>query len=312
MAQRLLHESTSTSLERKGSLWTATYLTPGAGSSGIYGEEMMARDAAKAFPKGSKHFFKHPSAEDEQRDPRDQWGVTAEDAEFVPGVGIVGKIRVLKHWQEVVESLAEEGQADLSIWAMGESDENGNITELFADRQNGADLVAFPGRPGSSLTTKMFESARAAASPKPPAASVEDQRKKESVEKWEEAIVAVNSKLDTFITKSEAAVTAAEARATTAEANAQAAIDGAADKVKEALAAFNEKLKSIKDAELLPTQEKALIAAAEAGEDITSKLAEAVAVVTEVKTLSEASGGSFVRGSESAEFAGFTGFGGAK
>lgn len=309
---KLLHESTATSLERKGSLWSATYLSPGAGSSGIYGEEMMARCAATAFPKGSKLFFKHPSTPDEQRDPRDQWGVTAEDASFEPGVGIVGKIRVLKHWQEVVESLAEEGQADLSIWAMGETDDEGNVTELLADRMNGCDLVAFPGRPGSALTTKMYESARAAASPKPPAASAVRTPKKEghNMEPWEKAVADLTTKFDASITESKVAVKAAEDAKIKAEADAKAALDSVADKVKEALDAYKEKADKITAAELLEPQKESLLKKAAAGEDITEPLAEAIKVIEAAKTLAEAGGG-FIRAGESSEFE-FSGYGGKK
>lgn len=286
MARVNLHESTTTTLERKGSVWKATYLTPGTGSSGSYGEEMLAKYAAVAFPKGTKHWFKHPESEGEQRDPRDQWGVTAEDARFEPGIGIVGKIKVLKHWQEVVESLAEEGQADLSIWAVGESDADGNVIELFGERTNSVDLIGYPGRPGSALTTKMFESARAA-SVKPPAASAEDQRKKENMEQWEKAIADLTTKFDASIAESKVAVKVAEDAKIKAEADAQAALDAIDDKVKEALATYKQKAEAIEAAELLPEQAEPLLAAAEAGEDIARPLAEAVKVATAFKKLAE-------------------------
>lgn len=290
MTRTLLHESTTTALEKKGNVWEATIITPGQGSSGKYAEEMLAEHVGAAFPKGTKHFFKHPSEPDEQRDPRDQWGVSVEDAAVVPGVGGRTKIKILEHWRPVVESLAEEGQADLSVWVLGESDEDGNVTALFPDRQNTVDMVAFPGRPGSALTEKMFESARAASVTQPPAASVEDQRKKENMEKWEEAILAVSTKLDDSIAKSEAAIAAAENAKTKAEADAQAALDSVDAKVKEALESYKQKAEAIEAAELLPEQSEPLLEAAAAGEDIADKLAEAVKVATAFKKLAEDGG----------------------
>jgi hypothetical protein len=301
--RKLLHESTSSTLERKGNVWEAVILTPGKGSSGTYAEDMIAANITGAFPAGTKHWFNHPTEDKPHRDPRDQWGVSVEDATHAPGVGGKTKIKILEHWRPVVEALAEEGQADLSIWVMGESDEDGNVTALFPDRQNSVDLVGYPGRPGSALTTKLLESARAASGIQPPTASVEDpNRKDHNMEKWEEAIADIRTLVTSSITESKAALTAAEARATKAEADAQAALDSVDVKVKEAVTALSQKLESIKDAKLAPKQEKALIAAAEAGEDITTKLAEAIEVFTEFKTLSEAGGGSFIRGSESAGF----------
>lgn len=313
MTRTLLHESTSTALEKRGNVWEAVILTPGQGSSGKYAEEMIAENITGAFPAGTKHWFNHPTEENPTRDPRDQWGVSVESASHTPGVGGKTKIKILEHWRPVVEALAEEGQADLSVWVMGETDEDGNVTALFPDRQNSVDLVGYPGRPGSALTTKLLESARAASSNQPPTASVEEpNRKDHNMEKWEEAIADIRTLVTTSITESKAALTAAEARATKAEADAQAAVDSVDAKVKEAVTALTQKLEAIKAAKLIPSLEKPLVAAAEAGEDITAKLAEAVAVVAEVQTLAEAGGGSFVRGSESATDFEFSGFGGKK
>lgn len=295
----LLHESTSASLERKGNIWEAVGITPGTGSSGTYAESMLAEFAATAFPKGTKHWFNHPSEDKPDRDKRDQWGVSVEDASYRPGVGVVTKIRVLEHWRPVVESLAEAGEADLSVWVMGESDDEGNVTALHPDRQNAIDLVGYPGRPGSALTNKLLESARAASGITPPAASAEDQRKKENMEKWEEAIADIRTLVTSSITESKAAIKAAEDAKIKAEADAQAAVDAIDTKVKEALATYKEKADKIDAAELLEPQKESLLKKAAAGEDITEPLAEAIAVVAAAKTLVESAGG-FVRAGESA------------
>ena len=300
MTRTLLHESTSTALARVGNVWEAVILTPGQGSSGKYAEEMIAKNITAAFPKGTKHWFMHPESAEQQRDPRDQWGVSVEDASHAPGVGGKTKIKILAHWRPVVEALAEAGQADLSIWVMGESDEDGNVTALFPDRQNSVDLVGYPGRPGSALTAKLLESARAGAETKPPTASVEDEkRKKENMEKWEEAIADIRTLVTTSITESKAAIKAAEDAKTKAEADAKAAVDAIDTKVKEALATYKEKADKIDAAELLEPQKESLLKKAAAGEDITEPLAEAVKVVAAAKTLAE-SGGGFVRAGESA------------
>ena len=300
MARKLLHESTSTALERKGNVWEAVILTPGKGSSGTYSEDMIAEDISGAFPAGTKHWFNHPTEDKPDRDPRDQWGVSVQAAESEPGVGGKTRIKILEHWRPVVEALAEEGQADLSVWVMGETDDDGNVIHLFPDRQNSVDLVGYPGRPGSALTTKLLESARAGAETQPPAASAEDQRKKENMEKWEQAIADISTKLDASIAESKAAVKAAEDAKIKAEADAQAAVDTVDAKVKEALESYKEKADKIEAAELLEPQKESLLKVAAAGGDITEPLAEAVKVVAAAKALAESSGGSFIRGAESA------------
>lgn len=298
-ARKLLHESTSVSLKPNGDTWEATIITPGQGSSGKYAEEMLTQYVGEAFPAGTKHWFMHPSDDRPDRDPRDQWGVSVTDAYGEAGVGGRTKIKVLEHWRPVVESLAKEGQAELSVWVMGEADEDGNVVRLLPDRQNSVDLVGYAGRPGSALTNQLLESARAGSSATPPAASAEETNRKEhNMEKWEEAVTGINSKLDAFIAKSEAALTAAEAAKTKAEADAQAAIDSVEDKVKEALEAYKSKADAIDAAELLEPQKESLLKLAASGGDITEPLAEAVKVVAAAKTLAE-SGGSFIRTGES-------------
>src|SRR5690606_29321266 len=79
---RLITEQNARLREQSGSRWLATLITPGRGSSGLYTEEILARDAATAFPKGTKMWFGHPKDYEGagDRDPRDQWGYLAEDA----------------------------------------------------------------------------------------------------------------------------------------------------------------------------------------------------------------------------------------
>ena len=297
MTRKLLHESTSTLLEKVGNVWEAVILTPGKGTSGIYGEEMIAGNISGAFPEGTKHWFNHPTEENPTRDPRDQWGVSVQAAEHEAGVGGKTRIKILENWRPVVEALAEAGQAELSVWVMGETDDEGNVTALFPDRQNSVDLVGYPGRPGSKLTQKMYESARAA-SPKPPAISAEDQRKKENMEPWEKAVADLATKFDTSIAESKVAIKAAEDAKIKAEADAKAALDAIDEKVKEALGTYKEKAEAIEAAELLPEQSEPLLEAASNGEDITARLAEAVKVATAFKQIAETSGG-FARAGDS-------------
>jgi len=300
MTRKPLIESSKIEVAKKGNLWEAVLITPGQGSSGFYSESVLAEYGPAAFATSRrKNFFTHPEKATDQRDPRDQWGFIPENVRYEPGRGLIGEIEVLPHWKEVVEALAEAGQADLSIWMMGESDDEGNVTSLIPDIANGVDMVAFPGREGSALTKKMYESARAA-SPKPPAASADRKTQKEGMNvELEKAIADLSAKFDASIAESKAALKVAEDAKIKAEADAKAALDAIADKVKEALGTYKEKASAIEAAELLPEQSEPLLEAASNGEDITARLAEAVKVATAFKTLAETSGG-FARAGESA------------
>ena len=146
-----------------GNNWRAILITPGKGSSGIYTESMLKEHGAQAFPKGTHSYVDHPRGEDDVRSPKNLMGVLAEDAYYEAGVGLVAELTVMPHWKEFVESVAPH--TGLSIYAMGEgsyNDDNELIVEnLVPHMQNSVDLVAYPGRPGSKLSDKLYEAARA-------------------------------------------------------------------------------------------------------------------------------------------------------
>lgn len=158
MTAKLLTESNTTPLAKSGARFRAVLITPGQGSSGTYSESVLRRDAQIAFPPGTLAFADHPTEANPSRSIKDIVGVYPEGGRYEEGVGIVSELEPLPHWAPFVEAVAPHG--GLSIYAMGESDLDGNITALLPDRQNSVDLVAYPGRPGSGLT-QMFEAARA-------------------------------------------------------------------------------------------------------------------------------------------------------
>ena len=156
---RLLTESGSAPV-KSGDRWKAVLITPGTGSSGFYGEEMLAEYGPVAFPKGTHSYVDHPREEGEVRSPKNLMGVLAEDARFEEGVGLVAEIEVMPHWVEFVEAVAPH--TGLSIYAMGEGryeDDELVVESLIPHIQNSVDLVSYPGRPGSKLADKLYEQA---------------------------------------------------------------------------------------------------------------------------------------------------------
>lgn len=156
---RLFTESGSAPV-KSGDRWKAVLITPGVGSSGYYGEEMLAEYGPMAFPKGTHSYVDHPKEDNEVRSPKNLMGVLAEDAYFEDGVGLVAEIEVMPHWLEFVEAVAPH--TGLSIYAMGEGryeDDELVVESLIPHVQNSVDLVSYPGRPGSKLADKLYEAA---------------------------------------------------------------------------------------------------------------------------------------------------------
>jgi hypothetical protein len=264
---QLIQEHAAKLRERSGSLWAITIITPGVGSSGTYTEEVLARDAAAAFPKGTKLWFGHPKDDEGpgDRDARDQWGVLERDAQFdAESGGVISEVRVLDHWAPVVNSLGE--QADLSIYAWADRDEEGFITALLPHRTNSIDIVSYPGRAGSGLDRKI-EAAREAA-PKPGVTSASQE--KENAHMDEKILAAIEA-----LTASLVPVVAFVNESTANKAaDAQAKVDAEAleSAAKSAVGSYKVSVEKIDGAELLAPIAEGLKARAEKGEEITESI----------------------------------------
>lgn len=283
MGQKLLIESGAhlRLAESAVGKWRVTLITPGVGSSATYTDEVLERDAATAFPEGTKLWWSHPKEWEGpgDRDARDQWGRLSTPAFFTPGVGIEADVTLKKHWQEVVESLGED--AELSVYVLAHVDEENVVTHLLPERTNSVDIVSYAGRPGSRLNQKL-EAARAATPHTPDAASAQVHKKEVGImdEKILEALNALASKFDTFVTESTAAATAA----VKAEADADAIESDKTKAVEAAVAAYNDKVKVIDAVEgLLPSQVESLRAAALEGKDIAPLIESATKTINELK-----------------------------
>lgn len=277
MSIRALRESGGALRTAEAGKWAATLITPGTGSSGVYSEDMLAEHASIAFKKGMKLWWGHPKEGEGpgDRDARDQWGVLDEDATYVPGEGVVGKIRLLPHWKDVVESLGD--QASLSVYVMGEADDEGNITALREDVTNSVDIVSYPGRSGSGLKKKLEA---LGASQLPTAESSAAKEKENNMD--EKILEAINSLAESlkpvvdFVTESKNA----EEKAAQAKVDDQA-IETA---VNEALESYDEKVKAIEAADLLPSQVEEIRAEARKGADVAPLIESAKKVRDEAVT----------------------------
>lgn len=153
---KLLSESSNSTLTKNGKRWKATLAVPGQGSSGFYSEDVLKEYGPQALAPGAKAFIDHDST----RSPKDMIGVYPDGAWWDDETGtLVGELEVFPHWADFVEAVGPH--AGLSIYMMGETDAEGNVTALLPDQMNGVDLVSYPGLNGSGLVEKLYESAKA-------------------------------------------------------------------------------------------------------------------------------------------------------
>lgn len=196
--QTLLVESTAvaqpTAVEGR---WRSVLLTPGKGSSGTYSEAVLREFGHVALKKGAKSFVTHNRMPNGEPDPFSMWGVLAEDARYEEGVGLVGDIDVLPSWRDKISEVA--AHTALSVYVMGEADKDGNVTSLLEDVQNGVDLVVYPGRPGSGLVEKLYESMKTSAANAENGSAPADRRtEKESEMEIEDVAKKVDALTEAF------------------------------------------------------------------------------------------------------------------
>lgn len=146
-------------------------ITPGWGSSGYYSAQMLERDAATVFPKGTHMHWDHPTIEEMNVRPEGTLdslaGVLQEDAYWdvngSDGPGVYANVKVFEEKREVLEEIAP--YIGVSIKAPGMAKEGtiegrkGKIIESLLPRKtNAVDFVTIPGRGGRILD--LVESAR--------------------------------------------------------------------------------------------------------------------------------------------------------
>src|SRR5690606_22263815 len=147
-----LKESTAEAPVKKGKRWRVIVARPGKGSSGTYSEELFRRDAHKIIAPGAQSFINHDST----RNPKDMIGIFPEAAYFDENEkAVVAELEVFSHWEKFVDEVGPH--CGISLYALGEADEDGNVTAIVEDRLNGADLVSRPGLVGSGLAEKLYE-----------------------------------------------------------------------------------------------------------------------------------------------------------
>lgn len=271
MTKLELRESVKEAPKKNGNRWRVIIARPGQGSSGFYSEEMFRRDAEKIIAPGGQMFINHGT----DRNPKDMLGVYPEGSFWDEDEkAVVAEVDVFSHWKEFVEEVGPHCGA--SLFALGESDEDGNVTAIIEDRMNGADLVARPGLIGSGLAEKLYESALSHSETRPGARQAENKENKLEKEEFEAALKPLADALATLVSEKKAAEAA----------DAQVKADQSA--VTSAVEAYDAKVKAIAEANLPEVQAESLRAAAKAGQDVAPLIGAAKALKEEIeKSLQE-------------------------
>lgn len=259
MSKKLV-EAIASAPAKKGNRWRVIVAKPGQGSSGYYSEEVLKRDAHKIIAPGGQAFINHESS----RNPKDMIGVYP-DGSYWDEVekAVVSELETFSHWAPFVEEVGPH--CGMSLYAMGESDEENNVTAILEHVQNGCDLVARPGLVGSGIAEKLYESALAGSEKKPSVTVAQREDEGDNME--------LEAKVDKAL-EILAGLVAEKEKAVSAEAQVEADAKAVAEAVTNVLAT----VKAVEEAELLDVQREAILEAAKTGADVAPLIESAKAV----------------------------------
>lgn len=156
-------EQTTSAITKTGDSWMVVIAAPGKGSHDqTFTREVLEQKGPAAWPARTRAYIGHALPED--RDPRDQLGSYPMGAYYAPNYkpekypegALVAKLKPRKEYVSLLEELDED--ADFSIFADGETDDDGNVIDIYPAKWNTVDLVAYAGLEGSGLQEKLHES----------------------------------------------------------------------------------------------------------------------------------------------------------
>lgn len=285
MAKQLI-ETVSAPLVRKGKRWLAVVAAPGQGQNGNYSADILRAKGPAAIPAGTKSWLGHTTPD--KRNLRDLIGTFPDGAYYdddfepdeYPEGALIAELEVKNSHIAMIEDIGEDGE--LSIYMHGDTDADGNVTDIYPARSNSVDLVGYAGLSGSRLKKKLYESYKLPADDAgeipSDETSAQDKKEvsmdKEIQDKFDALTALVSSLVDGAKAKTEADT----------QAEIQAKVDAELDtKLQDALSGYDEKVALIDAAELLPSMVESLKAEARKGVDVKPLIESAKAVVEEAK-----------------------------
>ena len=258
MSKVNLRETVAEAPVKKGDRYRVIIARPGQGSSGIYSEELFRRDAEKLIPKGAQSFINHG-----ERDPEKMIGVFPDGGYFdEEEKAVVGDLQVFEHWKAWVAEVFP--YVGVSLYALGNADDAGNVTEILEDPYNGADIVARPGLRGSQID-KLYESALAHSDENPTVTVAEETNGVKMEEKLDKLI-----DLMTSLVADKKTEDSAKAQVEADEAVAAARVES-----------FAAAVKAVDEADLFDSQRESILESAKAGVDVAPLIESAKTVKAE-------------------------------
>lgn len=173
-----------------------TILKSGQGSSGYYPADVMERDGAKAFPKGTHVHLDHPTEtakyDHPERSVKDLVGTLSEDASYDKGSkSLIGKMEIMPQYKDLVAALAPHVGMSIRAKAYAESAEvDGAMVHKVTHLVHGesVDIVTHAGAGGHIMS--MIESAKSF-TPATPPVPVGPPKKENNMELTKEDFAAI-------------------------------------------------------------------------------------------------------------------------
>lgn len=297
---KALNEAVAATTDKTGKLWRVRLIEANVrGSSAYYPADVLERDGAKAFPKGTPMYINHPTADEKwnqpERDVTKLGGYLASEAIFESD-GLYADAHIYSDRREWLMERAEH--IGLSIVAKGEVEETADGPRLIAlTVGQSLDLVTKAGAGGKFV--EVLESAKQITAPE----SGAEFQEKEEIHMDPKLLEALDALVETSKTTAAAVQALTEAKAREDAKAVKDAADAAelAEAENKAKApTFAEIDKALNEAELPVAARATVLAAVEAGADlaeaIASKKSEVEALLTEAGTFK-----GFVAGAEGAD-----------
>jgi hypothetical protein len=173
-----------------------TILKSGQGSSGYYPADVMERDGAKAFPKGTHVHLDHPTEtakyDHPERSVKDLVGSLSEDASYdKASKSLIGKMEIMPQYKDLVAALAPHVGMSIRAKAYAESAEvDGAMVHKVTHLVHGesVDIVTHAGAGGHIMS--MIESAKSF-TPATPPVPVGTPKKENNMELTKEDFTAI-------------------------------------------------------------------------------------------------------------------------
>jgi hypothetical protein len=155
-----LSERAVTSAKATGKM-LVQFISPGWGSSGYYSPDVLHEAAAnRVIPAGTHMYADHPTAEDRNSRPersiRDLMAVTTSDAQIAPNGALVGEVRVMAPYADLIADLKDH----IGVSILGdatdiyEGEAEGRRGRIIAglNKVHSVDFVTRAGRGGQILS----------------------------------------------------------------------------------------------------------------------------------------------------------------